>query len=90
MKTAKQITKLTLKQLRRLVAQQQVRLAQHDLAWAGSCGPDAMNAADERLAEAKRIRVEVHRLARQPDTRSTLHDSNSDAIEDSAMEYWER
>jgi hypothetical protein len=65
MKTAKQIMKLTPKQLRRLVAQQQVELADHNLAWAGSCGPDAQDRRAVQLQLAKRERAELNRLNRE-------------------------
>jgi len=58
------VLKMDEKALRRLVAKQQVEMAQSDLNWAGSGHPDDYPLYEEALAEAKRVKREVYKETR--------------------------
>lgn len=75
MLSSKSIMKLGINQLRRNLATQQVRLAEHNRAWAGSQGPDYIRDADEALTRARRIRREVYQNLRQPNSMGSPNES---------------
>jgi len=68
MKTADEIMSLDLDAARRLIARQQVRLAEHERSWAGGCGPDAADEADEYLRKARRTKRQVYKALKDRDS----------------------
>ena len=68
MKTTAQILAMSELALRRLVARQQIEIADHERGWAGSGHPDDWPAYDKQLTTARRVKREVYAATKDPST----------------------